>query len=83
MAVPRALAATEGLSELGEDRPQRADARREGVAIVLDDIVKLLGLERRFLRRLGLRRMTAILGRDCPPRSLDQYGSELLTPDGR
>src|SRR5580704_15482460 len=25
--------------ELGEDRPQRADARREGVTVVLDDVV--------------------------------------------
>jgi hypothetical protein len=28
-------------SELGEDRPRRADARRERVAVILDDIVKL------------------------------------------
>jgi hypothetical protein len=27
-------------SELGEYAPQRADGRREGVAVVLDDIVK-------------------------------------------
>jgi hypothetical protein len=43
MAVPRALAATEGLSEFDKDRPQRADARRERVAVILDDFVKLLG----------------------------------------
>jgi hypothetical protein len=29
-------------SELGKDAPQRADARGERVAVVLDDIVKLL-----------------------------------------
>jgi hypothetical protein len=29
--------------ELGEDRPQRADARREGVTVALHDIVKLFG----------------------------------------
>jgi hypothetical protein len=29
--------------ELGEDRPQRADARRERVAVILDYFVKLLG----------------------------------------
>ena len=37
--------------ELGEDRPQRADARREGVAVVLDDIVKLLGQSGGFVVR--------------------------------
>ena len=30
-------------SELGEARPQRADARRERVTVILDDVVKLLG----------------------------------------
>jgi hypothetical protein len=30
-------------SELGKDRPQHSDARRERIAIVLDDGVKLLG----------------------------------------
>jgi hypothetical protein len=30
-------------AELGEDRPQRADARRERVKVALDDSVKLLG----------------------------------------
>jgi hypothetical protein len=30
-------------SELVEDRPQRADARREGVAVALDDVVNLAG----------------------------------------
>jgi hypothetical protein len=30
-------------TELGENAPQRADTRREGVAVVLDDFVKLLG----------------------------------------
>jgi hypothetical protein len=29
--------------EFGEDGPQCADAMREGVAVVLDDLVKLLG----------------------------------------
>jgi hypothetical protein len=36
--------------ELGEYAPQRADARRERVTVVLDDVVKLLGRERRLLR---------------------------------
>ena len=30
-------------SELGEDAPQRADARRERVTVVFDDLVKLFG----------------------------------------
>ena len=34
-------------SELPQDRPQRADAGRERVAVALDDIVKVLGRERR------------------------------------
>jgi hypothetical protein len=35
--------------ELGQDRAQRAHARREWVPIVLDDFLKLIGESGRFL----------------------------------
>jgi hypothetical protein len=40
-------------AEFVDDRPQRADAWRERVAVVLDDIVKLLGESGGFFVGIG------------------------------